>query len=268
MLFRTVAEVMNKLQTAETLLADTTTKPSGELRITAPVGLGTVWVTQRLREFMELYPEIRIDLNLERRPDRHLDASRRRCDRTREPEHADLIRRPLFTMKVRAYASTSYVRRFGAPQTLRDLDKHRIVSDSGHPAQHLSAITWIETVGRDGLPPRDAPFKVNSVVAMKYAIRAGLGVGMIPDYLTEGETDLVTVLTENRPTEHADPVCLPGGVEDIQESASIARFPCRESQAVERLRVEGRRVRVSASVAPIYPGGMLPIGIFLQSSGA
>ena len=42
---------------------------------------------------------------------------------------------------------------------------------------------------RDGLPPRDAPFKVNSVVAMKYAIRAGLGVGMIPDYLTEGETD-------------------------------------------------------------------------------
>ena len=199
MLFRTVAEVMNKLQTAETLLADTTTKPSGELRITAPVGLGTVWVTQRLREFMELYPEIRIDLILN---DDQIDISMRAADVaiwTREPEHADLIRRPLFTMKVRAYASTSYVRRFGAPQTLRDLDKHRIVSYSGHPAQHLSAITWIETVGRDGLPPRDAPFKVNSVVAMKYAIRAGLGVGMIPDYLTEGETDLVTVLTEIDP---------------------------------------------------------------------
>ena len=29
MLYRTVAEVMSKLQTAETLLADTTTKPSG-----------------------------------------------------------------------------------------------------------------------------------------------------------------------------------------------------------------------------------------------
>jgi DNA-binding transcriptional LysR family regulator len=199
MLFRTVSEVMSKLQTAETLLADTTTKPSGELRITAPIGLGTVWVTQRLREFMELYPEIKIDLILN---DDQIDISMRAADVaiwTREPEHADLIRRPLFTMKVRAYASTSYVRRFGAPQTLRDLDKHRIVSYSGHPAQHLSAITWIETVGRDGMPPRDAPFKVNSVVAMKYAIRAGLGVGMIPDYLTEDETDLVTVLTEIDP---------------------------------------------------------------------
>src|SRR6476646_2308449 len=119
MLFSTVAEVMNKLQTAETLLADTTTTPSGELRITAPVGLGTVWVTQLLREFMELYPEIRIDLILN---DDQIDISMRAADVaiwTREPEHADLIRRPLFTMKVRAYASTSYVRRFGERQPLR-----------------------------------------------------------------------------------------------------------------------------------------------------
>src|SRR6478735_2493688 len=62
MLYRTVAEVMSKLQTAETLLADTTTKPSGSLVIAAPVGLGTVWIGQRLREFMDLYPEIRVDL--------------------------------------------------------------------------------------------------------------------------------------------------------------------------------------------------------------
>lgn len=196
LLFRTVAEVMNKLQTAETLLADTTTKPSGELKITAPVGLGTVWVTQRLREFMELYPEIKIDLILN---DDQLDISMRAADVaiwTREPERTDLIRRQLFTMRVHAYASTGYVRRFGAPQTLADLDKHRLVAYSGHPAQHLSAVTWIETAGRDGRAPREAPFKVNSVVAMKYAIRAGLGVGMIPDYLVESESDLVTVLTE------------------------------------------------------------------------
>jgi DNA-binding transcriptional LysR family regulator len=36
MLYRTASDVMNKLQTAETLLADTTTKPTGELRITCP----------------------------------------------------------------------------------------------------------------------------------------------------------------------------------------------------------------------------------------
>jgi DNA-binding transcriptional LysR family regulator len=199
MLYRTVAEVMNKLALAETMLADTTTKPSGDLRVTAPIGLGTVWVTQRLREFMDLYPEIRVDLILN---DEQIDISMRAADVaiwTREPEQTDLIRRMLFTMKVRAYASTGYIRRYGAPTSLKDLDKHRIVTYSGHPAQHLSAITWIETAGRDGAGPREAPFKVNSVVAMKYAIRAGIGIGMIPDYLTEDETDLVTVLTEIDP---------------------------------------------------------------------
>ena len=65
LLYRTVSEVMSKLQTAETLLSDTTTKPTGEIRISAPVGLGTEWVAQRVREFIDLYPEIRVDLILD-----------------------------------------------------------------------------------------------------------------------------------------------------------------------------------------------------------
>lgn len=196
MLYRTATEVMNKLQTAEMLLSDTTTKPSGELRITAPVGLGTVWVTQRLREFMELYPDIRVEVVLN---DDQIDISMREADVaiwTREPEHADLIRRPLFTMRVRAYASTHYVRKYGAPQSLEDLERHRFVSYSGTPAMHLSAIRALETIGRDGKEPRVPAFTANSIVALKYAIRAGIGVGLIPDYLTEEETDLVTVLSD------------------------------------------------------------------------
>jgi len=31
---------------------------------------------------------------------------------------------------------------------------------------------------------------------MKYAIRSGIGIGLIPDYLTGEETDLVPVLQE------------------------------------------------------------------------
>ncbi len=199
MLYHTVAEVMAKLHTAETLLSDTTTKPSGELRITAAIGLGTIWVTQRLREFLELYPDIRIELNLN---DEQIDLAMRAADValwTREPDQGDLIRRPLFSMKVRAYASSQYVRRYGAPVNFKALDEHRIVSYSGVPAQHLAAITWIETVGREGLPPRIPVFRANSVVALKYAVRSGIGVGMIPDYMVEEESDLVTVLTEIDP---------------------------------------------------------------------
>ncbi len=196
MLYRAASEVMNKLQTVETLLTDTTTQPTGDLRITAPVGLGTVWVTQRLREFMELYPEIRVELILNYD---QLDISMREADVaiwTREPEHVDLIRRPLFSMHVRAYASTQYVRKYGAPQSLEDLEKHRFVSYSGTPAMHLSAIRALETIGRDGKEPRVPVFTANSIVALKYAIRSGIGVGLIPDYLTEEDPDLVTVLAD------------------------------------------------------------------------
>jgi DNA-binding transcriptional LysR family regulator len=196
MLYRTAADVLAKLHTAEMLLTDANSKPQGELRITAPVGLGTVWVTQRLRDFMDLYPEIKIELILD---DNQLDLSMRQADVAiwiHEPEQTDLIRRPLATMKVKAYASTQYVRRFGAPRTLAELDQHRILSYNGQPQQYLSSIGWLETAGRDGQPPRVPALRANSVVALKYAVRAGIGIGMIPDYMTEEETDLVTVLTE------------------------------------------------------------------------
>ncbi|AHB47999.1 LysR family transcriptional regulator [Hyphomicrobium nitrativorans NL23] len=196
LLYSTVAEVMSKLQTAETLLADSTSKPSGVLTVAAPVGLGTVWIGQRLREFMDLYPDIRIDLLLD---DDQVDIAMREADVaiwTREPEHADLIRRPLFTATVRPMASTKYTRRFGVPETLADLDGggHRILSYNGVPQQLLPAITWLENAGRDGLEPREPVFRSNSVVAIQHAVLAGIGIGMIPDYMTEQDADLIPVL--------------------------------------------------------------------------
>lgn len=198
LLFDTAKAVMSKLHTAETLLSDAKTKPAGELRITCPVGFGTVWVTQRMPEFMELYPDIRVELILN---DDQVDIAMRAADAaiwTREPEQSDLIRRKLFTMRVRAFASAQYVRRYGAPQSLKDLDNgdHRFVSHSGMPAYHLSLIQSLETLERDGEEPRVPAFRVNSVMAMKYAIRSGLGVGLLPDYLTEEEKDLLPVLNE------------------------------------------------------------------------
>ena len=196
MLFRTASEILNKLSTAETLLADTTTKPTGDLRVTAATGIGTVWITQRIREFLELYPDIRVELILN---DDQIDISMRAADVaiwTSEPQQSDLIRRPLFTMQIHAYASPGYIKKFGAAVSLDQLDRHRIVSYSGTPAPHLSAIRWLEIAGREGREPRRAAFIANSVLAMKYAIRSGVGIGLVPDYLADGETDMVPVLRD------------------------------------------------------------------------
>ena len=53
-LYRTAHDVFTKLAAAQTRLMDSKEKPSGELRITTTVGLGSVWLTPRLAEFTEL----------------------------------------------------------------------------------------------------------------------------------------------------------------------------------------------------------------------
>ena len=139
---------------------------------------------------------IRIELVLH---DEQLDLSMRVADVAiwaREPQQSDLIRRPLFTMHLHAYASTAYVRKFGAPQTLEQLDKHRLVALGGRQPQHLAAINWLETAGREGREPRVPIFRSNSVLAQKYAVSSGIGIGLLPDYLTAEENDLVLVLRD------------------------------------------------------------------------
>ncbi|HEY4994761.1 MAG TPA: LysR family transcriptional regulator, partial [Aestuariivirga sp.] len=73
-LYRTANEVLGRLAEVKTRLMDSKEKPSGDLRITTTVGLGSVWLTPRIKEFMELYPDINVVLLLE---NRELDLSMR-----------------------------------------------------------------------------------------------------------------------------------------------------------------------------------------------
>ena len=230
------------------------------------MGFGTIWLTQRLREFHDLYPEIRIELHLN---DEQVDIGMRAADVaiwTREPPQSDLIRRMLFTSRVRAFASTQYVRRFGAPKTLDDLDGHRIaVLQRAAGAAPDRRSRWLETAGRNGKGPREPSFRANSVVALRYAIRAGIGIGMIPDYMTDNEADLVPVLTEIDPADAADPVRLPGGAQVLQKGAGAARFPRRPGPPVEVLTATAGRAsrnaaghrRIAAGAARRYLTGTL-----------
>ena len=150
LLNRTVAEVFAKLQTAETLLSDTTTKPSGDLRVTAPIGFGTIWLTPRLKEFGELYPEIRVELILN---DDQVDIGMRAADAaiwTREPEQGDLIRRPLFESRVRAFrlrAIYQEARRAAHARRSRSSPHHRLFRRTGAAPRR-------DGLDRDGRPRR------------------------------------------------------------------------------------------------------------------
>src|SRR5690606_2359278 len=110
-LFRAASDVLMKLEAVKARLTETSENPSGTLRITTTVGLGSTWLTQRVHEFVDLYPEISAHLILD---DEELDLSMRKADvaiRLRQPTQPDLIQRRLFTVHMHVYAARSYLDR-------------------------------------------------------------------------------------------------------------------------------------------------------------
>ena len=192
MLYRTAHEVFTKLTAAQTRLMDSKEKPSGELRITTTVGLGSVWLTPRLKEFTELYPEINVTLLLD---DRELDLSMREADvaiRLRRPTQPDLIQRKLFTVHNHIYASPEYVKKHGIPKSIEDLDRHRIVT-FGQTISYLESLNWLETAGRPADSPRPSVLRVNNAYGLRRAVQAGIGIASVADYLIAPDMGLVQI---------------------------------------------------------------------------
>jgi len=128
LLFRAARDMRMRLETTKARLVETSERPSGELKVTTTVGLGSIWLAQRIAEFMDLYPDVRVELILS---NEELDLAMREADvaiRLRRPAQPDLIQRRLFTVHFHVYASNDYLKRFGEPKTLEELDEHRIVS--------------------------------------------------------------------------------------------------------------------------------------------
>ncbi len=191
-LYRTAHEVFTKLAAAKTRLMDSKEKPSGELKITTTVGLGSVWLTPRIKEFMELYPDIVVTLLLD---DRELDLSMREADvaiRLRRPTQPDLIQRKLFTVHHHVYASVDYVKKNGIPKSIEDLDNHRILTFGEAPG-YLSPINWLKIVGRPEGEPRKAALHVNNAYGLRRAVQAGAGIASLADYIVAADSNLVQI---------------------------------------------------------------------------
>jgi DNA-binding transcriptional LysR family regulator len=165
------------------------------LRVSTTVGLGTIWLTPRLREFTELFPQIKVELLL---TDEELDLSMREADvaiRLRRPTQADLIQRKLFTVHNHAYASPEYVQENGLPQSLADLDKHKILAFGPVPS-FLDDLSWLERFGREASDPRPSTFRINSIYGLRRAVESGLGIAVLPDYIVGDESSLIRVPLE------------------------------------------------------------------------
>ena len=195
-LYRTTQEVSNKIAMAEALILDSRDRPSGQLRITTTVAFGSIWLTERLKDFIETYPEIDVRLMVS---EDEIDVGMGQVDvaiRMTPPRQADLIQRRLATMHHRAFAAPSYLNEFGTPNSLEDLDHHRLIAYE--PAAHppFSEINWMLQGGLALNRTRLPVLRVNNIYGMYRAAASGLGIASLPDYMSEFANDLVPVLTQ------------------------------------------------------------------------
>ncbi|MGD9740431.1 MAG: LysR family transcriptional regulator [Bauldia sp.] len=222
MLYRAANEMMMKLEAVQARLQEARDKPSGTLRLTTTVGLGSTWLAERLHEFVELYPDISLQVILE---NEELDLSMRQADvaiRLQKPSQPDLIQRRLFTVHFHIYASPSYLARFGEPKTLEDLDNHRIVTFGVPVPQYLRHLNWLEVAGRQRGSPRKSVLLINNVSSIWRAVRNGAGIAALPDYLMEkNSNELVRILPQAEAPSFTTYFVYPS---ELRNSARVAAF--------------------------------------------
>jgi len=194
-LFLTAHEVFAKLATAEARITDARERPQGPLRITTTIAFGSIWLTPRIKEFVNLYPEIQVSLVLD---DRELDLSMREADvaiRLWPSRQPDLVQRHLITMHYHVYAASEYLKENGMPKTPADLDRHKIIV-FGEDAPPIEGLNWLLEAGVKSGHPREPVLRVNSNYGIYRAVQSGLGIGALPDYMTREAGTLVEILPE------------------------------------------------------------------------
>ena len=220
-LYATAHDVLLKLDSVQAKLVDSRERPEGKLKVTTTVGLGTGWLTTRIHEFLDLYPDVRLELIL---ADTELDLAMREADcaiRLRQPKNPDLIQRRLFTVHMHVYASPSYIKKFGRPDSLEDLDNHRIISYGENAPNYLVGVNWLLTAGLDTGKKREAFFQVNNLRALRRVCEEGSGIAVLPDYIVEDRHALVQIFPETDVPEFDTYFCYPG---EMRKTAKLGVF--------------------------------------------
>ncbi|WP_306028352.1 LysR family transcriptional regulator [Stappia sp. MMSF_3263] len=176
--YQQVSRILDDLEDADGSMQPLSHSPSGLLRVSAPMSLSLVRFSGAVVRFMQAYPDISLDLQLD---DRRVDIVKdgfdlaiRGSDRL---EDSSLVARRIMALRHVVCAAPAYFGTNGRPQTPMDLESHDCVqfSLSGHAGE------W--EFSRDGQTQKvqvTGRYKVTSSLAIRDALRAGFGVSLIP----------------------------------------------------------------------------------------
>jgi DNA-binding transcriptional LysR family regulator len=175
------AAILSESEAAEDDILGQAAAPRGLIRLAAPLSFGVRYLAPLLPEFFARYPDITLDLQMS---DAVADLVGEGFDaaiRIAALPDSTLVARTLCPMPRFVVASASYLRRHGKPRHPLELAEHPCIAY----ARGKSAETWTFTndAGESASVRPTGCLRTNNGDAILPLLRAGLGIGMLPDFL-------------------------------------------------------------------------------------
>lgn len=166
--------ILRDIEALERSLSESRQRPRGLLRINATFGFGRRHLAPAVSDFVALYPEIEVMLELTDKP---LDLTAHAMDigiRFGVPPDARVLARPLATNRRVLCAAPSYVQAHGSPSEPRELASHQCIVIRENNAAYNN---WHLSDGREQLTVkvRGALSSNHGEVAVDWAV-AGHGI--------------------------------------------------------------------------------------------
>jgi DNA-binding transcriptional LysR family regulator len=173
-------QILAQIDMAESEITDSAAQPSGRLRLHASTSFGQHYLTPLIAVYTQQFPDVSVDLVLSQRvPDlieENFDLS---ITVAGQLKSSSLVSQRLGTVRAILCASAEYLARSGVPVDSAELRNHRCLQFA---MPDMSCAPWVFDDPETELfiPPELAPFTVNVPEAMAEAIRAGMGIGILP----------------------------------------------------------------------------------------
>ena len=187
-------KILDDMQAAERAVMEMEGKPTGKLRITAPVYYGEYFLAPLVNDFLLHYPQLDLELKL---TNETVDLVKEGYDlaiRLGTLDSSSLMCRKLARRTQYLCASPAYLAAHGTPQTLADLANHRCLGGS------LDHWRFLEN-GKLRNWRVGSAWSCNSGLALKDAALKGLGIVQLPDYYVQSalaQGSLVSLLESHR----------------------------------------------------------------------
>lgn len=165
---------------------------TGTLRISVSEGFGIWFLAHHLPGFIALHPKLTIDLVAN---SGFLSPSKREADIAvllSRPKAGPVISRKLSDYHLKLYASADYLRSHGTPQDKEVLrDKHRLVG-------YIPDLLYAPELGylSDINPGNRIVLRSSSISAQHRLIANGGGIGVLPCFIGDLDSDLTPVLSD------------------------------------------------------------------------